>query len=297
MSTLLSTLSEKVLAGDTLTDDEANELVATNDLVSLGMIADEIRRARHGDGVTFVRVEAVSADESVRDRSLPPSTGELRLVGAPTTLDAAVALVRDAAALAGGRVPVSAFNLSALERLAGSEPLEIPLKRLRDTGLELVAEVDLDRVTEPSRALNALLEAGLHAFRLTLGAADARDVVKWCRLADRLQAEFGEFRAFAPLSIDTSTEQPSTGYDDVRVVAVARMLVREIGSIQVDWSRYGPKLAQVAMLFGANDLDAVSTSDESEHGPRRAPLEEVRRNIRAASRSPIERDGRFEVRA
>ena len=63
----------------------------------------------------------------------------------------------------------------------------------------------------------------------------------------------------------------------------------------MDWQRYGPKLAQVALTFGADDLDNVSPVDDAPEGRRRAPLEEVRRNIEAAGFTPVERDGRNEA--
>ena len=65
----------------------------------------------------------------------------------------------------------------------------------------------------------------------------------------------------------------------------------------MDWSLYGPKLAQVALTMGADDLDAVSAEDDQSLGPRRAPLEEVRRNIRAAGYEAAERTGRFDLRS
>jgi 2-iminoacetate synthase ThiH len=52
----------------------------------------------------------------------------------------------------------------------------------------------------------------------------------------------------------------------------------------------------VALTVGANDVDAVSPDDETSEGRRRAPLEEIRRNIRAAAQEPVERNGRFELR-
>jgi aminodeoxyfutalosine synthase len=67
-----------------------------------------------------------------------------------------------------------------------------------------------------------------------------------------------------------------------------------VESIQVDWSLYGPKLAQIALTVGADDVDGVSAEDDMSEGRRRAPLEEVRRNIRAAGQDPIERTGRFD---
>ena len=87
---------------------------------------------------------------------------------------------------------------------------------------------------------------------------------------------------------------PTTGYDDVKRVALARLIVDNMPSIQVDWSLYGPKLAQVALTVGADDVDGVSAEDETGQGRRRAPLEEIRRNIRAAGQEPVERNGRFE---
>ena len=76
---------------------------------------------------------------------------------------------------------------------------------------------------------------------------------------------------------------------------MARLVVDNVPSIQVDWSLYGPKLAQVALTVGADDVDAVSPEEATAEGRRRAPLEEIRRNIRAAGFEPVERNGRFDV--
>jgi aminodeoxyfutalosine synthase len=92
-----------------------------------------------------------------------------------------------------------------------------------------------------------------------------------------------------------STATPTTGFEDVRQVALARLLV-DVARIQVDWPLYGPKLAQVGLTFGADDVDGVSPLEETGEGRRRAPLEEIRRNITAASGEPIERDGLFRRR-
>ena len=101
---------------------------------------------------------------------------------------------------------------------------------------------------------------------------------------------------FAPLP-RTVAQRPSTGYDDVRQVALARLVVDNIESVQIDWGLHGPKLAQLALTFGANDFDSVSPADSVEQGWRRAPLEEITRNITAASFVPVERNGHFEIGA
>jgi aminodeoxyfutalosine synthase len=125
--------------------------------------------------------------------------------------------------------------------------------------------------------------------------ADAAGILR--RVRD-LQVETGLIRALAPLPLRPDPSRPSTGYDDVKHVAVARLVVDNVETIQVDWIVYGPKLAQVALAFGADDLDRVpAVDDRPELGPRRAPAEEARRNIRAAGLVPVERNGRFEVPA
>ena len=103
-------------------------------------------------------------------------------------------------------------------------------------------------------------------------------------------------RACAPLPVETPAEQPTTGYDDMRHVAIARLVLDNVDHIQAHWLRMGAKLSQSCLLFGANDIDGVPARDEMPHGPRRAILEEVRRNILAASLEVVERDGSFQVR-
>jgi len=102
-------------------------------------------------------------------------------------------------------------------------------------------------------------------------------------------------RAFAPLPRALNPAAPTTGFDDVRRVALARLIVENVPSIQVDWTLYGPKLAQVALTVGADDVDSVSAEDDAGEGRRRAPLEEIRRNIRDAGQEPVERNGRFDA--
>ena len=125
--------------------------------------------------------------------------------------------------------------------------------------------------------------------------AAAGDALRVVTLARDIQSSAGGVRAFAPLPRVSSLAQPSTGYDDVKQIAVARLLAGNIDSIQVDWALYGPKLAQVALTMGADDVDAVSAL-EGDLGRRRRPLEEIRGNITAAGLDPVERDGRFNPR-
>ena len=45
----------------------------------------------------------------------------------------------------------------------------------------------------------------------------------------------------------------------------------------MDWALYGPKLAQVALTVGADDVDGVAAADPGTLGTRRSPIEEIKR--------------------
>ena len=304
MSSSIADVAEKLGAGKCLTEVDVDAIITTHDLLAVGMLADDAKRRRHGERVTFVRVAELSMvpvatkdpGQPVPPEAVPGAAGELRIVGRPPSLDTACAFVLAAASLPGGR-PVTGFLLHEVEELCASErtPLEGTLARLRDAGLDLIAEAQVDRVADPERALSAAGRAQLGIARLTIhSAADAERSV-WIRRVAECQAATGVVRAFAPLPRVSTGSWPSTGYDDVKQVALARLLVDNIDSIQVDWTLHGPKLAQVALTFGADDVDAVSAADTPERGSRRAALAEIRRNIEAAAFIPLERNGRFEV--
>jgi aminodeoxyfutalosine synthase len=136
--------------------------------------------------------------------------------------------------------------------------------------------------------------SGSFVSSLTLGGAAGRDAWRLLQRVKSWEGVGGVCRALAPLP-PVEPSPPTTGYSDLRQVALARLLVDNIDSIQVDWSRHGPKLAQVALTFGADDVDAVPAVSTSEQGWRRSPREEIRRNITAAGFSPVPRNGRFEA--
>jgi aminodeoxyfutalosine synthase len=292
MTAILDDIAARRLGGQPLTAADAEALAASYDIVTLGMIADEVRRARHGRATTFVRVAdlrlpLVEGDAIV----VPPSAGEVRLVGRFAGIEAASATVRRAMTAAGD-VPVTAFSLADLEKAAGSTVrLTAWLAALRDAGLAAVADAPLDGLDAPAECLRAARTAGLPVARLVFDAPVAGGPLAAVRLAAAL-AEAADALALAPLP--RRPGEPTTGYADVKAVALARILL-DVPHIQVDWALHGPKLAQVALTFGADDVDNVSAIDDVAEGRRRAPLEEIRRNIRAASLEPIERDGRFGI--
>ena len=242
-----------------------------------------------------MRVAATSADVGAAVIR-PPSAGELRIVGEPISLAAAVARVREVAAAAAGTA-VTGFSLPDLEALSAREgvTLRALLEELRAAGLELVAEAPIERLQDPRRSIEEVNIAGLSLARLTVDKVDSADPLALLKTVADLQRAVAVIRAFAPLPRHMNPAAPTTGFEDVKRVALARLVVDNVPSIQVDWSLYGPKLAQVALTVGADDVDGVSAEDETTEGRRRAPLEEIRRNIIAAGQEPVERNGRFDL--
>jgi aminodeoxyfutalosine synthase len=288
--TTLQTLADRVSQGELLNDRDVPVLLESHDLIAIGMMADDVRRQRHGVETTFVRVFEMHVDAV--PPVLPPdiSAGELRLIGVPSSAEAAVAAVVAAKRLAVD-IALTGFSLADLAAITSADPQVF--RRLEAAGLEAIAETPIDRT--PAEAVGAARSAGLSVQRLTVQAplANPHELITAAR---RLQQSAGGFLAFAPLPRTMSVAAPTTGYDDVKFVALARLLIRDIPSIQVDWPLSGPKLAQVALTVGADDVDGIAAVEPGTLGTRRSALAEIEGNIRAAGLQPVERDGRFEAR-
>jgi CofH/MqnC C-terminal region len=256
-------IEQRCRAGEQLTAAEIDELAAA-DLLWLGMLADDVRRARVGDTVTYVR------DAETRLSTLPP------------TLDEAVAAVRGAETGAAG------FSLAdIIDRNWG--PLTDVLKQLKNSGLTAIAEAPVDRIADIASALRAAADAGVPVRCLSLQKPWTGSRTDYVLQVRSIVEQFPSIQTVAPLPREQSIAVPTTGYDDVKAVALSRLALPTVRNIQVDWSQYGPKLAQVALTFGANDLDRVSRVDDESLGRRRTSVEDVRRNVAAAGFTAVER--------
>lgn len=270
-------IAERALAGESLTEAELGELDAV-DVLSLGMLADDVRRARAGTTVVYARVLEWSGGP---DQPVPAGGMkgvEIRIPGPAGTLAETLDLVAGARAALGDGVRVTGFWLDDLAT-AGWGPLPGTLGALAEAGLDAVAGAPVDGVAPED--LDALAAARLALVALTVRRETA-DRVGLMLAARRAVDGRPWITTFAPLPRQQSVTTPTTGYHDVRSVALARLALPGLSHIQVDWRQFGPKLAQVALTFGASRLDGVSPFDDPALGPRRASVEEVRRNIAAA---------------
>lgn len=86
----------------------------------------------------------------------------------------------------------------------------------------------------------------------------------------RAQDETGGFLAFIPLAFhpkntEMLTISSTTGIDDLRNIAVARLFLDNFDHIKAYWIMIGPKLAQIALSFGADDLDGTVKEEVITH--------------------------------
>lgn len=120
-----------------------------------------------------------------------------------------------------------------------------------------------------------------------------------CRLR-ALQDQTGGFQTFIPLAFHPENTQlahlakPSAQLD-LRMIALSRILLDNFDHIKAYWIMLGEQVAQVALRFGADDIDGTVVHELIYHDagaktPEGLTVEQLHRLIREAGRIPIERD-------
>ncbi|MDD2941330.1 MAG: aminofutalosine synthase MqnE [bacterium] len=120
-----------------------------------------------------------------------------------------------------------------------------------------------------------------------------------------LQDETGGFQAFIPLAYHPDGNRlgaigAPTGADDLRVIAISRLLLDNIPHIKAYWVMLGIKTAQIAQIFGANDMDGTVTEEKIYHmsgarTPDALTITELEHIIRSVGRTPVERTTTYEL--
>jgi len=115
-----------------------------------------------------------------------------------------------------------------------------------------------------------------------------------------VQDETGGFQAFIGLAFhpeNTALDHlpVTTGLTDIRQVAVSRLLLDNFPHIKAYWQMLTPKIAQIALRFGADDLDGTVVEEKIYHDagattPQGMNRKELCRLITEAGRIPVERD-------
>jgi aminodeoxyfutalosine synthase len=115
-----------------------------------------------------------------------------------------------------------------------------------------------------------------------------------------LQDETGGFQTFIPLAFHPDNSEMAhipkpSGVTDLKTMAISRLMLDNFPHIKAYWVMLSLKIAQVALSFGADDIDGTVVHEKIYHEagaetPQEVTVAEIRRLIAEAGRIPVERD-------
>ncbi len=118
-----------------------------------------------------------------------------------------------------------------------------------------------------------------------------------------LQEETGGFNVFIPLAFqphgnDMGIKTYTCGADDLKTVAIARLLLHNFRNIKAYWVMLGAEIAQLALHAGANDLDGTVEDEKISHmaggrAGKALPEQRLTAMIAAADKTAVERDSLY----
>lgn len=136
------------------------------------------------------------------------------------------------------------------------------------------------------------------------------DRVEHLRMLRELQDETGGFLAYIPLAYHPDDNElgkqldrqgrGTTGFDDLRMLAVGRLYLDNFAHIKSHWIMVTPALSQVALAFGVNDLEGTVVREKIYHAvgaqtPQGMSLDALLQLIRGAGKVPAERDSFYRI--
>jgi aminodeoxyfutalosine synthase len=136
------------------------------------------------------------------------------------------------------------------------------------------------------------------------------DRVAHLRMLRDLQDETGGFLAYIPLAYHPDDNElgvqlnrkgiASTGFDDLRMLAVGRLYLDNIQHIKTHWIMVTPFLSQTSLSFGVNDMEGTVVREKiyhavGAHTPQAMTLAEILKLIRGAKKIPAERDSFYNI--
>lgn len=227
------------------------------------------------------------------------------------------------------QVHIKALTAVEIAHIARIEKMSVEavLVALRDAGLDTLpgggAEVFSKgvRATIAEKKLAAEDWINVHRAAHQLGirsnctmlyghVESIEDRMEHLQMLRDLQDETGGFLTYIPLAYHPDhnelgeslgrTGTATSGFDDLRNLAVGRLFLDNIAHIKSHWIMVTPFISQIALSFGVNDLEGTVVREKIYHeaGAQTAQgmaLDEVLRLIRGAGRIPVERDSLYNV--
>jgi aminodeoxyfutalosine synthase len=137
-----------------------------------------------------------------------------------------------------------------------------------------------------------------------------QDRVEHLSMLRDLQDESGGFLAYIPLAYHPDHNElgaelgregtATTGFDDLRNLAVGRLFLDNFDHIKTHWIMVTPFLSQTSLAFGVNDLEGTVVREKiyheaGAHTAQGLSLDEILDLIRSAGKTPAERDSFYNI--
>ena len=221
---------------------------------------------------------------------------------------------------------LTAVEVAHLARIEGMEVVEV-LKAMKDAGVDSLpgggAEVfsPAARATIADRKLTGKEWLAVHRQAHSLGIPSnctmlyghvetMEDRVDHLLALRALQDETGGFLTYIPLAYHPDhnelgvtlgrTGTATTGFDDLKNIAVGRLLLDNIPHVKTHWPMVTPFISQIALGFGCDDLEGTVVFERVYHEagagtPMWLSYDEIVALIRGAGREPVERDSLYQT--
>ncbi|HZQ56072.1 MAG TPA: aminofutalosine synthase MqnE [Bryobacteraceae bacterium] len=216
-------------------------------------------------------------------------------------------------------VHLKAFTMVEVAYLAKRAKISVreTLERLKAAGVDSMPGGGAEIFSERVRRIicdhkidgNEWLEAARTAHRIGLKSnctmlyghlETAEDLADHLVHLRSLQDETNGFVTFIPLAFHPANTalahlSTTTGMNDLKQIAISRLMLDNIPHIKAYWIMMTPSVAQIAQRFGANDIDGTVVEEKIYHDAGATTAQQLRRQdllrlIREAGREPVERD-------
>ncbi len=220
-------------------------------------------------------------------------------------------------------VHVKAYTAVEIEHFSKISGLSIEevLNKLKEAGLDSMpgggAEILNDRVRSqlcPEKtSWKRWLEIHKTAHRLGIKSnctmlfghvESIEDRIDHLLKLRELQEETGGFQAFIPLPFHPQNTNVNvnftTGVDMLKTIAVSRLILNNVPHIKAYWVMLGEGIAQVALNFGATDMEGTVYEEKITHAagassPQGLSKKRLIKLIKDAGKIPVERDALYNV--
>jgi aminodeoxyfutalosine synthase len=358
----LLSIAERIESGERLSPGDGVAMFRSHDLLGLGVMADAVNRAKHGDRVTFAANQHLNPTNICILRKtcvfcsyarLPKEDGAYRYTLEQTLAEsdsANTTLTREFHIVGGLDMHAGLEYYSEMFRALKARHPHVHIKALTAVEIAHIARIEKMTVRE---VLIALREAGLDT--MPGGGAEVFSPGVRATIADKklageewisvhrdahelgirsnctmlyghvetiedrmahlsmlrdLQDETGGFLAYIPLAYHPDNNElgetlhrtgtATTGFDDLKNLAVARLFLDNIDHVKSHWIMVTPFVSQMSLHFGVNDLEGTVVREKiyheaGAHTAQAMSLDDILRLIRGAGKTPVERDAFYHV--